>query len=154
MSRFGGIKRNVFARHSNPWSAWTRWASTPFVFVPVWTRRWSQAALVAAWMAVNPIVFPVPRHNRAWSTRAVLGEELWIAERPRDKAMAVNAAASVAGVIALAAARKRRPAPAAVAIAAQMTLTLGYWRLMAEYYERSQLDRDRAAGRVRRVDGQ
>jgi hypothetical protein len=74
--------------------------------------------------------------------RAVLGEELWITERPRDKAMAVNAAASVAGVTALAAARKRRPAPAAVAITAQMALTLGYWRLMAEYYERSQRDRD------------
>ena len=142
MSRFGRIKRKVFARHSNPWSAWTRWASTPLVFVPVWNRRWSQAALVAAWMAVNPIVFPVPRHNRAWSTRAVLGEELWITELPRDKAMALNAAASVAGAIALAAARKRRPATAAVAIAAQMALTLGYWRRMAEYYERSQRNRD------------
>ena len=138
MSRFRGIKREVFARHSSPWSAWTRWASTPLVYVPVWNRSWRQAALVAAWMAANPIVFPVPRHNRALSTRAVLGEELWITERPRDKAMAVNAAAGVAGVIALAAARKRRPAPAAVAIAAQMALTLGYWRLMAKYYERSQ----------------
>jgi hypothetical protein len=141
MSQFGGIKRKVFARHSNPWSAWTRWASTPLVFVPVWNRRWSQAAPVAAWMAVNPIIFPVPRHNRAWSTRAVLGEELWISERPRDTAMAVDAAASVAGVIALAAARKRRPALTVGAVAAQMALILGYWRLMAEYYERSQRDR-------------
>src|SRR5688572_9813989 len=124
MSRFDAIKRNVFARHSNPWSAWTRWASTPLVFVPVWNRRWNQAALVAAWMAVNPIVFPAPRHDRAWSTRAVLGEELWITERPRDKAMAVNAAASAAGLTALAAAMKRRPVPAAVAVAAQMALTL------------------------------
>ena len=142
MSRFGEIKRNVFARHSNPCSAWTRWASTPLVYVPVWNRRSSQGALVAAWMAVNPIVFPVPRHNGAWSTRAVLGEELWIAERPRDKAMAVNAAASVAAVVALAAARKRRLAPAAMAIAAQMALTLAYWRLMGAYYERSQRDGD------------
>jgi hypothetical protein len=142
MSEFGGIKRKVFARHSNPWSAWTRWASTPLMFVPVWNRRWSQAALVAAWMALNPIVFPVPRHNRAWSTRAVLGEELWITERPRDKAMAVDAAASVAAAIALTAAGKRRLPPAALAIAAQMALTLGHWRLMAEYYERSQRNRD------------
>lgn len=151
MSGFGGIKRKVFARHSNPWSAWTRWASTPLVFVPVWNRRWNQAALVAAWMAVNPIVFPVPRHNRAWGTRAVLGEELWITERPRDKAMAVDAAASVAGAIALTAAWKRRLPPAAVAVAAQMALTLGYWRLMVDYYERSQSSRvvpaaDRADG--------
>jgi hypothetical protein len=142
MSQLGGIKRKVFARHSNPWSAWSRWASTPLVFVPVWNRRWNQAALVGAWMAVNPIIFPVPRHDRAWSTRAVLGEELWISERPRDTAMAFNAAASVAGVIALTAARKRRPALTTGAVAAQMALTLGYWRLMAEYYERSQRDRD------------
>lgn len=140
--RVDRLKREVFARHSNPWSAWTRWASTPLVYVPVWNRSRRQAALVAAWMAVNPIIFPVPRHNQALSTRAVLGEELWITERPRDKAMAVNAAATLAAAIALAAARKRRPAPTAVAIAAQMALTLGYWRLMAEYYDRSQHDHD------------
>ena len=32
------VKRTVFARHSNPWSAWTRWASAPLMLVPVWRR--------------------------------------------------------------------------------------------------------------------
>ncbi|MGH8574093.1 MAG: DUF6653 family protein, partial [Gammaproteobacteria bacterium] len=36
-TRLGNLRRTVFARHSNPWSAWTRWASTPLFLVPVWT---------------------------------------------------------------------------------------------------------------------
>ena len=32
--RFADVKHEVFARHSNPWSAWTRWLSTPLVLVP------------------------------------------------------------------------------------------------------------------------
>jgi hypothetical protein len=41
------LRRAMFERHSNPWSAWTRWASTPLVLVPVWTRRRRDAALLA-----------------------------------------------------------------------------------------------------------
>src|SRR5215207_5826796 len=114
------VKRAVFARHCNPWSAWTRWASAP---------------LVGVWMAVNPIVFGKPAHERAWATRAVLGEEQWIEDRPMDAAMAVNVAASVAGVAAMIAARKRRAAPAAVSMATLMALLRWYWELMARYHD-------------------
>lgn len=41
----------------------------------------------------------------SWSTRVVLGEELWITERPGDTAMAVNATATLAGITALIVAR-------------------------------------------------
>lgn len=131
---FAGLKRMVFARHSNPWSAWTRWLSTPLVLVPLWTRRWSHAAIIGAWMAANPVVFPRPVDEHAWSTRAVLGEELWITERPRDTAMAVNAAATLALIAAQIAAWRHRAAPAAGATAVVMALLLVYWRLMARYY--------------------
>ena len=134
--RLSRLTRTVFARHSNPWSAWTRWLSTPLVLVPLWTRRWSHAAIVGTWMAVNPVIFPRPQDDRAWSTRAVLGEERWIAERPRDTAMAVDAAATLAGVVALVAARRHRAAPAAGATAVVMALLMVYWRLMAQYYDR------------------
>lgn len=133
---FADLKHNVFARHSNPWSAWTRWLSTPLVLVPLWTRRWSHGAIVGAWMAANAVIFPRPADERAWSTRVVLGEELWITERPHDAAMAVNAAATLAGITALIAARRRRAAPAAGATAVMMALLLVYWRLMADYYSR------------------
>jgi hypothetical protein len=87
-------------------------------------------------MAANPVIFPRPADEHAWSTRAVLGEELWITERPRDTAMAVNAAATLAGVTALIAARRHRAAPAAGATAVVMALVMVYWRLMARYYNR------------------
>lgn len=135
-SRAARLRRAVFARHSNPWSAWTRWATTPLVPVPLWTRGWRHAALVAGWMALNPVLFPAPADDSAWSTRAMLGEEQWITDRPRDAALAVQTAGSAAMAAALVAAYRRRPAPAAAATAAAMGLTMVYWRQMVRYYDR------------------
>ena len=130
------IRRAIFARHCNPWSAWTRWATTPLTLVPIWTRRWNHAALIAMWFAVNPFVFGKPAHERAWSTRAMLGEELWISRRPRDAALLVSAVTSAAALTAVIAARRRRPLPAAIATAVQMALTLVYWQQMVRYFDR------------------
>jgi hypothetical protein len=130
------IRRAIFARHCNPWSAWTRWASAPLPLVPTWTRRPSHAVLIALWLAVNPFVFGRPPHERAWSTRAMLGEELWISRRPRDAAMFVSAVTSAAALSALVAARRHRLIPAVIATAVQMALTLVYWELMVRYFDR------------------
>jgi hypothetical protein len=107
------------------------------MLVPVWRRSWRDAALVGLWMAVNPIVFGKPAHERAWATRAILGEERWIAERPMDTAMAVDVAATAAGLAALVTARQRRAMPTTVATALEMGLLLTYWELMTRYYERN-----------------
>jgi hypothetical protein len=130
----------MFARHSNPWSAWTRLASAPLVLVPVWTRRASHAALVGAWLLANPVVFPEPRDEQNWATRAILGEELWITHRPRDAARVVGVAGSAAEVCALIAAHRHRFRQAAVAVAAQMAITLAYWEMMARYLDRHRKD--------------
>jgi hypothetical protein len=82
------------------------------------------------------VVFNKPGHERAWATRAVLGEEQWIAERPMDTAMAVDVAATAAGLVAIVAARQRRAMPAAAATAVEMGLLMVYWELMARYYAR------------------
>lgn len=124
MASVARVRRAVFARHCHPCSAWTRWASTPLILVPAWTRRWSHAAWIALWLAVNPFVFGKPAHHRAWSTRAMLGEELWISSRPRDAAALVSAATSAAALGAL------------IALAVQMALTLVYWQQMVRYLER------------------
>ena len=131
------VKRAVFARHSNPWSAWTRWASSPLLLVPLWRRSWRAALLVGVWMTVNPVVFGKPVDERAWATRAVLGEEQWVAERPMDTAMAVDFAATAAGLVAMVAAHRRRAMPAAAATALEMGLLMAYWELMARYYDRN-----------------
>jgi D-arabinose 1-dehydrogenase-like Zn-dependent alcohol dehydrogenase len=71
--------------------------------------------VLAVWLAVNPFVFGKPAHHRAWSTRAMLGEELWISRRPRDAAMFVSALSSAAALGAVISARRRRLVPAALA---------------------------------------
>ncbi|MGH3551656.1 MAG: DUF6653 family protein [Mycobacterium sp.] len=136
MARLARIRRAIFAHHANPWSAWTRWASTPLVLVPVWTRRRSHAVLIAVWLAVNPVVFPKVTDQRNWATRAMLGEELWITDRPRDSATVLSIATSVAAVIAIVAARRHRLLPAVVATTVQMALTLVYWQQMVRYLDR------------------
>jgi uncharacterized protein DUF6653 len=130
------FRRAIFARHCNPWSAWTRWASIPVIVLTAWSRRWSHAVLIALWLAVNPFVFGKPEHERAWSTRAMLGEELWISRRPRDAAILVSALTSASALVAIVAARLRRPRPAAIATALQMALTLVYWEQMVRYWDR------------------
>jgi uncharacterized protein DUF6653 len=136
MAAIARVRRAMFARHANPWSAWTRWASTPLVLLPPWTRRRSHAVAIGAWLAVNPVVFPKPTDDRNWATRAILGEELWITRRPRDAAAGLSVVTSGVAVVAIVAARQHRPALAAVAIAAQMTLTLVYWEQMVRYLDR------------------
>jgi hypothetical protein len=130
------MRRAIFARHANPWSAWSRWASTPLVLLPVWTRRRRHALMTALWFALNPVVFPRISDERSWATRAMLGEELWISRRPRDAAAALTAVTSLVAVVALVAARRRRAVWAAVATATQMALTLVYWQQMVRYLER------------------
>ena len=114
------LKRAVFARHSNPWSAWTRWVSTPLMLVPVWRRSWRDAALVGLWMALNPVVFGKPDMGK-----------------PIQYSLAVDVAATAAGVFAMVAAYQRRAMPAATATALEMALLMAYWELMARYYDRN-----------------
>ena len=130
------FRRWMFARHSSPWSAWTRWASTPLVLVPVWTRRPRDAALVAAWLAANPVIFPKPPNDRAWATRAILGEELSVTGPKRDSAKGLTTATSLVALVAIIAGARHRLTLAVVACALQMALTLVYWEKMARYWDR------------------
>jgi hypothetical protein len=130
------LTRKVFARHSNPWSAWTRLFSAPLVFVPIWNRSWRQGAILGVWLIVNPLVFPEPKDDEAWATRAMLGEEMWIAKRPLDWAMALNVGAAVLGLGGMWRALRRRLLPTGVCAVGQVALLLAYWREMALYYER------------------
>jgi hypothetical protein len=111
------------------------------VLIPVWTRRRSHAAVVAGWLAVNPVLFPKPADDRAWATRAMLGEERWILDRPRDVSMVISAVTSVAAVFALIAARRHHLRAAVIATALQMALTLVYWELMARLFDRRHTSR-------------
>ena len=135
------LTREVFRHHSNPWSAWTRLLSVPLAFVPIWTRSWRQGAILGVWLMVNPIAFPEPKNDRAWATRAMLGEEMWIAKRPLDQAMALNGGATALGLGGVWGAYKRRRLLTAVCIVGEVALLLAYWREMVVYYERHRGER-------------
>ena len=128
------FKRWVFSRHSHPWSAWTRWASTPLVLLPVWNRSAKQGLVVAAWFALNPVVFPPPRDDSAYATRVVLGEERWL-ERPVSGALAIDCLTSAALLSAIDSARRHRPWRMAIATIATMSSLQWYWREMVRFYD-------------------
>lgn len=65
----------------------------------------------------------------------MLGEEMWVAERPLDRAMVVNAAAGAFGIGGVVASLKRRPLLTYLCTLLEISLMLVYWRLMSEYHE-------------------
>ena len=126
----------VFVRHAHPISAWSRWASTPLVVVPLWSRRSWTALPIAAWMIVNPVITPPVTDDRAFATRAILGEEQWIADPSKRRGIIVlNAVGAGCLAVAGVSASRRRPLPMAVAIAGSMAIILMTWRSYAELYD-------------------
>ncbi len=74
----------VWMRHANPWSAWTRVATFPFVFLAVWSYVWigwwalAPIAATALWTWLNPRIFSPVKNDRAWATKGVFGERIWM----------------------------------------------------------------------------
>lgn len=83
MAKAFGLKGSAWQRHANPWSVYTRIPIPPLLAAAIWTRsrigRRSlvPVALVCAWTAVNPRVFPPPQSLDHWASRSVLGETYW-----------------------------------------------------------------------------
>lgn len=79
-----GMSEEVWQRHANPWSVWTRFATGPTVVLAIWSRAWigpwawAITALLVVWVWANPRVFPRPVSTDNWASRAVLGERVWI----------------------------------------------------------------------------
>lgn len=83
-ARAHGMDDAAWERHANPWSVWTRVATLPLLLLAIWSRvwigpwAWGAVVLVFLWIAVNPRLFPPPRHTDRWSSRATFGERLWL----------------------------------------------------------------------------
>jgi len=85
--RLMGMDDATWVRHSNPWSGWTRVSILPLLCLAIWSRvwfGWGSLLLVLAvviWTWLNPRLFGPPKHNRAWMTKGVLGERVWLAQK-------------------------------------------------------------------------
>ncbi|HEY5854090.1 MAG TPA: DUF6653 family protein [Aldersonia sp.] len=136
MNRSQQLRHRMFARHAHPISAWTRLFTTPLVVAPFWTRRADVTAAVLVWFAINPIMTPEPSDRSSFATRAILGEECWLAHPELDRTMsALNATGLVALGGASLAAWHRRKVPTLLGVAAAMALTLYGFRRYAGLYD-------------------
>lgn len=136
-ARSARARRWVFRRHAHPVSAWSRWATTPLVVVPLWTRNWRTLGPIAAWFAINPVMTPPVSDDRAFATRAMLGEEQWSAEpMSRPGLVAVNLVGTVGLIGAAAGAWKRRRLQTLACLACTMAITQFTWGRYAELYRR------------------
>ena len=74
----------VWARHANPWSVWTRYLALPVLILSIWSRTWiSWWSLIlifssVVWIWINPRVFNKPHSTNNWASKAVLGERVWL----------------------------------------------------------------------------
>jgi len=92
VARLMAMDDATWSRHANPWSGWTRAATTPVLFLALWSHVWLgwwalvPIAALAVWLWLNPRLFPPPSTTTNWATRGVLGEQLWLAGDPRAHA--------------------------------------------------------------------
>ncbi len=74
----------VWERHANPLSVWTRYSVIPVLVGAFWSRVWlgwwSVFCVGAAffWVWFNPRMFCKPKSTKNWASKAVLGERVWL----------------------------------------------------------------------------
>jgi hypothetical protein len=84
LAEFHGMTEDVWGRHANPWSAWTRVPVLPALCFFVWAREWMgwwslpPIAALLVWTWWNPRIFPEPATTDSWASRAVMGERIWL----------------------------------------------------------------------------
>ncbi|MEO1043499.1 MAG: DUF6653 family protein [Pseudomonadota bacterium] len=110
--RLMGMSDDVWARHANPWSVWTRVPIIVLLTAALWSRvlwGWWSAVAVAMlllWIWLNPRVFPRPQTQDHWGTKAVLGEQIWLHRKERSipkgfaqQAVIGNGVAGIGGLL-------------------------------------------------------
>lgn len=86
--RMMGMTDEVWERHANPRSVWSRVIILPLMTLAIWSRIWMGwwaaviVGLLILWIWINPRIFPRPKSTDNWSSKAVLGERVWL-NRPK-----------------------------------------------------------------------
>jgi len=84
IARTFALDNETWLRHANPWSVILRNTVLPVLVITFWSRLWLgwwaviPVALALLWMWANPRIFPAPASLDHWSSKAVLGERVWL----------------------------------------------------------------------------
>lgn len=107
------LEDTFWRRHSNPWSAGTRFAITPVLMYALYHRKWRLLAAAIAFTVVNPVLFGEPNNTDNWFSEVVLAEEAWLGEGKGTTDLSypnvLNLLNGVSGILALASAIRRKP---------------------------------------------
>ena len=85
--RLMGMDAEIWRRHANPWSVFTRFLALPLLVLAIWSHVWigwwAVAAIVLAcfWIWLNPRLFAPPVRLDSWAARGVMGERVFIGRR-------------------------------------------------------------------------
>lgn len=128
IARLFRMTEDVWQRHANPWSVWTRLATLPLLLLTLWSFHWIgwygllPLLLLAAWIWLNPRVFPPPVHTDSWASKATFGERVYLNRAavpipPQHAVMArvLSLSAAIASMVMLAGVALAEPAIAILA---------------------------------------
>lgn len=79
------LSENIWERHANPWSGWTRVLSMPALALGLYLHDpWILGAVIV-WLVINPMLFPRPKNVNNWMSKGVLGERLYFKDGKKLK---------------------------------------------------------------------
>ncbi|UGA53461.1 DUF6653 family protein [Vibrio sp. VB16] len=73
-----------WAKHSNPWSVYTRFTILPLISVSFYSQHWigsySWLLVLASfiWIWLNPRLFKAPKQTDNWASRGTFGERIYL----------------------------------------------------------------------------
>jgi len=74
----------AWSRHSNPWSAYSRFTTLPLISLAFYSREWlgvystGLIALSFLWVWVNPRLFKAPKTTNNWASMGTFGERIYL----------------------------------------------------------------------------
>ena len=88
--RLMSMDDEVWARHANPWSVYSRFSCLPLIVLAVWSRTWFgwwcllPLAIALFWTWYNPRAFPPSTRTDGWAFKGTSGERLFLARKQRS----------------------------------------------------------------------
>ena len=87
--RLMSMDDDVWARHANPWSVYSRFTCLPFIVLALWSRAWIgwwfliPLALALFWTWYNPRAFSPSTQKDGWAFKGTSGERLFLDRKHR-----------------------------------------------------------------------